>query len=259
MKRTFLFLWIWGVCAQACALYLGNPAAPEIIEEGFFIPEDTFLKVKVGYQLDVTFDRRLKSYAGADARVDQYEMIMNQGVVTLNAVDRVEGYASVGAVKSTFSHRPQPNHARREYQTNERVTWGVGGRIILFEWGNSFIGIAGGYQWAFPHIKWDALDGAAFTTSATMKYREWQVGLGIAHQVDFLVPYAAVKYSNVQAKLSSLRSNLELNHSHFKMRNRSHYGLVLGCTLTTGKIFDFTIESRMIDEQAISFAGNAKF
>lgn len=241
------------------ALYLGNPASPDAVEEGLFLPEDAFMTFKVGYQVDFIFDKRLKSYAGAHARVDSFDGQLNQGVITLNCLERIEGYASVGAIEATFSHRPKPSHSRREYQTNYRVTWGVGGRVIVYEWDDSYIGLEGGYQWAFPHIKWDALNGTSFTTDATMRYREWQIGLGLSHRFDIFIPYAAVKYSNVQAKVSSLRSDLELSHSHFKMRNRDHFGLVLGCTLTNCKYFDLNIESRMIDEQAISLAGNVEF
>ena len=154
---------------------------------------------------------------------------------------------------------PNPAITEQEYQTNYRVTWGVGGRVIVYEWGNSYIGLEGGYQWAYPHIKWDALNGAAFTTDATMRYREWQAGLGFAHRIEMLIPYIAVKYSNVKAKVSSIRSNIALAHCHFKLSNRDHFGLVLGCTLTTGKYLDINVESRMIDEQAVSLAGNIKF
>jgi hypothetical protein len=251
---TFIF---WGM--NGFALYLGNPASPDMVEKGLFIAEDAFLDFKIGYQVDFIFDKRLKSYAGARSRVDTFEGQLTQGVFTVNCVDRIEGYASVGSMESCFSHRPRPQHFIREYQTNYRVTWGVGGRILVYEWGNSFLGIEGGYQWAYPHIKWDALNGTSFTTDATMRYREWQIGVGFAHRIEMLIPYLAVKYSNVQAKLSSLRHNLALSHSHFKMRNRDHFGLVLGCTLTTGKWFDANIESRMIDEQAVSLAGNLKF
>ncbi len=240
------------------ALYLGNPMSPNIIEKGLFLPDDSFFDLSFGYQLDFLLDKRLKSYAGAGARVDNFYGQMNQGVFTFSCMDRVEAYASVGALESTFSHRPKPGHFMREYQTNYRLTWGVGGRLIAYQWGDSCIGLEGGFQWANPHIKWDALNGAAFTTGATMRYREWQVGLGFSHRIEIFIPYIAVKYSNVKIKVFSLRSDLELDHSHFRMRNRDHFGLVLGCTLAACKYFDVNVESRLIDEQAITLAGNIK-
>jgi hypothetical protein len=244
-------------CAQA--LYLGNPASPSDIDEGFYIDQDAFIGLKVGYQVDFVFDRGLKSYAGARSRVDQFQAQYNQGVATFNFIDRIEAYVSAGAFEATFSHRPKPAHSRREYQTNDKLTWGAGGRAIIYEWKECCLSLEGGYQWAYPRIKWDAFNGTSFTTDAKMLYKEWQVGLGVSRQIEMFIPYAALKYSMVHARVSSLRSNLQLKTSHFKMTNRDHFGLVLGCTLTPGKYFDITVESRMIDEEALTLAGNMKF
>lgn len=260
MKKTSLTLLFIYLFAAAEALYFGNPCSPEMVSQGLFITEDAFLDFKAGYQMDYVFDKRLKSYAGAKARMDEFQALLNQGVITFNFVDRIEAYASVGSMQVTCSHRPHPNHSRREYQSSYKVTWGVGGRILIYEWTHACLSLQGGYQWANPHIKWDALNGEAFTTSAVMRYREGQVGLGLSYQIDTLIPYIAIKYSDVHGLISSLRrSNLNLKKSHFKMTNRDHFGLVLGCTLTSGKYFDLTVESRLIDEQAISLAGDVKF
>lgn len=241
------------------ALYLGNPASPDAIAEGFYIAQDAVIGVKAGYQVDYVFDRELKSYAGARARVDQFQAQLNQGVLTFSFIERIEVYASAGAMEATFSHRPKSGHARREYQTNDKLTWGVGARAIIYEWKDCCLSIEGGYQFAYPRIKWDALNGTSFTTDAKMLYREWQTGLGISRKIDMFIPYGAVKYSAVHAQVTSVRSNMELGTSHFKMTNRNHFGLVLGCTLTPGKYFDITVESRMIDEEALTLAGNFKF
>ncbi len=261
MKKLFPFLLLSLLLSfnPLHALYLGNPASPNAITKGFWICKDAFMGVKAGYQVDYVFDRGLKSYAGARARVDQFQAQLNQGVVTFDFVERVELYASVGAMETTFSHRPKSGHARREYQTNDKWTWGAGGRAIIYEWKECCLTIEGGFQWAYPHIKWDALNGTSFTTDAKMLYREWQVGLGVSREIDMFIPYAAIKFSDVDARVSSLRPNLQLNTSHFRMTNRNHFGLVLGCTLTPGKYFDLTVESRMIDEEAITLAGNVKF
>jgi major outer membrane protein len=259
MKKIFSTLLLIVLFANAHALYLGNPDSPDAVPEGFFIPEDAFIGVKAGYQVDYVFDKGLKSYAGASARVDQFQAMLNQGVITFDLVERIEVYGSVGAMEASFSHRPGPEHYRREYQTNDKLTWGVGGRILIYQWREISLGLAGGFQWANPDIKWDSLNGEAFTTGAKMLYREWQVGLGISRTVDMFIPYGAIKYSNVSARVVSLRSNLDLDTSHFRMTNRDHFGIVLGCTLTPGRYFDVTVESRMIDEQALTLAGNLRF
>lgn len=78
-------------------------------------------------------------------------------------------------------------------------------------------------------------------------------------QIDFLNPYGAIKYSLVKGKVTRVRSDLQLSCSSFHMRNRDHIGLVFGCTFTTGDYFDLTVESRFLDEVALSLAANMSF
>jgi hypothetical protein len=259
ISQSIFFLIALCSLNRGFALYFGNPAEPAAIQEALVIPEDAFVFVKVGYETDLIFDKRLKCYDGASGRVDLFKTLMNQGVITLDFLDRFEVYGSVGATQSYFTHRPNSAHLMREYQTNSSTTWGVGGRVLLFEFKDFSVGMGGSYQWANPHVKWDALSGDAFTTDARMKYREWQVGLGCAYQVEMFIPYLAVKFSDVSAKVSSLRPNLNLNHSSFRMRNRDRFGLVLGVTLAATRGFDMTIESRLIDEEALSIVLNMEF
>ncbi len=256
--------WIYGLVLLLMtttlqALYLGNPYQPGDVTQGLFISEDALIGLKIGYQADYVIDRRLKSYHGVNARMDEFQSQWNQGVATCVIAERVEFYASAGSMQATFSHRPAPEHHRIQYQTSYKTTWGFGSRAIVYEWGDCCIGIEGGYQWAKPPIKWDALNGKSFTTSANLHYQEWQVGLGISKQIECFIPYGAVKYSNVSGKVALLRPDLELDVTSFKMANRDHFGLVLGCSFTTGKFFDLTLESRLIDEQALSLAGNLRF
>ncbi|MFS8564331.1 MAG: hypothetical protein LVR00_08540 [Rhabdochlamydiaceae bacterium] len=47
--KTFLMILI-GACVKLQALYFGNPASPQIIEEGFFIPLDSVFSFKLGFE-----------------------------------------------------------------------------------------------------------------------------------------------------------------------------------------------------------------
>lgn len=259
MKKWICGLFFLLVTTTLQALYIGNPYQPGSVTRGLFLSEEAVLGLKIGYQADYVIDRRLKSYGKVHARMDEFQSQWNQGVLTCSLAERVELYGSLGSMQATFSHRPKPEHSRREYQSSYKFTWGFGARAIIYEWKECALGIEGGYQWAKPPIKWDSLNGKSFTTSADLHYQEWQVGLGISRQIEFLIPYGVIKYSTVSGKVAPLRPDLELEASSFSMTNRDHFGLALGCTFTTGKFFDLTIESRFIDEQALSLAGNLRF
>ncbi len=260
MKKLYLFLLcLCSLSSSAQALYFGNPAEADLIEEGFFMPDDAIMKVKLGYIGDIVFDRRLKAYAGAAGNLNNFSFRANQGLLTLVFIDRIEAFGSVGAAKFNFVFHPRPDHPRREYQSFERVTWGTGLRGTLFQINHVTVGMEGGFQWANPHFRLDAFDVPLYNAPSRMKYREWQLGIGATYQIDDFFPYVGVKYSYVKGKMIAPRISAQVPHAHFNLRSRDHFGIVLGCTLTTGKIFDITAESRLIDEESVSFAGNIKF
>lgn len=239
-------------------LYNGNPAEPQIIDKGFFIAQDSLFNFKVGYQGDWVYDRKLRAFKTARGRIDRFEIWINQGVATLSLLDRIELYGSAGSMKAEISHRPHSDGKHREYQTHDKWTAGIGMRVLLMQWKHTSLGIDGKFQYGEPPVTWGTVNGVAFRTpGGRLLYREYQVSAGFAQAVDIFTPYAAVTYSNVHASFEGLDDVIP--HHHFKMRSRDHFGLALGCTFSSGKKFDFNIEARVLDEQAVTAAGNIKF
>jgi hypothetical protein len=240
------------------ALYQGNPAEPQLIDQGFFIPQDSLVAVKVGYQGDWVFDRKLKAMAGAHGEIDRFYIFMNQGVATFNMIDRIELYLSVGSMDISFAHRPRTDHARREYWTHDKWTAGGGLRILLMQWKNTCLGVDGKCQYAAPGFKSVTLDGDAVSPEGRCLYREWQVSFAFSHTVDIFTPYIGATYSNVHAAVQNLSIGF-LPHRHFKLVNPNRFGLAVGCSLCSGKKVDLNFEARLFDEQAATVAGNVKF
>lgn len=244
--------------ATLYALYEGNPAEPQIIDQGFFIAQDSLISVKVGYQGDWVFNRKLRAMGGAHGRIDQFSIFINQGVATFNLLDRAELYVNAGSMDAIFFHRPHVDNKRREYQSHDRWTLGGGSRILLMQWGNTCLGVDGKFQYSAPHIKWIAVDGVSHNSGAHFTYREWQVGIAFSHTVDIFTPYIGATYSNVHVHVDGLTSTV-FHHSHFKMVNPNRFGMALGCTLCSGKKVDLNFEARLFAEQAATAAGNVKF
>ncbi len=241
------------------ALYNGNPAEPDMIEKGFFVSECFPVNVKLGYQGDFVLDRFLKAREGVSCRVDRFQSRSDQGVVTLNIYNTFEMYGSLGAMDCEFSLRPHKDGKRREFQTDYRLTWGAGGKLLIFNWEQATFGIDGKYQRGYPHVKWDSINGVAFSSESRVEYREWQVGGAVSYECDLLIPYVAVKFSNVDTTVDQIAGNMELGTSRFKMKSRHQVGMSLGCSLSTGNYFDINIEIQLIDEQGITLAGNVQF
>lgn len=241
--------------AGLCALYQGNPAEPQLIDEGFFIPQDSLFSIKVGYQGDVIFNRRLKAHNGS---IDQFAMHLNQGVITLNAIDRAEAYVNIGTMDAKISHYPSSDHKLREYQAPDHWTIGGGLRILIAQWENTCLGFNAGYQFSTPHVTRITLNGASDPSQARMRYQEWQAGFGLSHTVDIFTPYLGVTYSDVNARLRHLSPGV-YTPSHLRMGSRERFGMALGCSLSSGKKVDLNFEARLFDEQAVTAAGNIKF
>jgi major outer membrane protein len=254
MRKIFLLLFP----SILLGLSMGNPAEPEVVDQGFFIPQNSSFGLKVGYQGDRVFDRLLRAQDKAKGRVDHCNMQMDQGVVALNYLDRFELYGSAGSMRSHFWLRPKIDQKRREFETHDSFTGGGGARLLLAQWGNTGIGIDGKIQWGKPAIKWVTVNGVSSASGSHLTFREWQTSFAVFHTVNIFTPYLGAKYSSVHAHVQGLSSQ-EYLHSHFEMVSRRRFGMALGCTLSSGKKFDLFVEVQMIDEQGISFGGNIKF
>jgi hypothetical protein len=126
------------------------------------------------------------------------------------------------------------------------------------QWGNTTLGADGTAQYSAPRTKWETLNGVSYSQNCRLSYTDWQASLAVSHAIDIFTPYLGASYSSVHAQLSRIPRAV-LPSSHIKLRNRDRFGLVLGCTLSSCKKFDLTVETRMISEQAITGAGNIKF
>lgn len=258
-----LKFFFWGICLFSCsigyALYNANPSEPELIEEGFLLNYcDDFLMGKAGYQGDFVFNRKLRAYKGAIGRMDEFYSMFNQAVLTANIKGQYEIYGSLGTMTAKFSHRPHIDHKQRIYETRDHFTWGAGARAELAHWNGAILGANGGYQYSRPHVKWITVNGEAFKSQAFLNYHEWQVGLGVSYKIDCMVPYISGTYSRVGARVENIGKEI-LPHSHFKLRSRQNWGMALGCSLATDRLFDLNVEVRLFSEQALTLAGNLKF
>lgn len=257
MKKWLFAFLLW---SPLFALYMGNPAAPTVIDEGFFFSKENWFAVKVGYQRDWLFDRNMKVVARGSGRMDNFEALSDQGVLTFNIIDHIEVYGSAGATRFYAANRPTSG-VRHEFQTYDQFTWGVGARGTFYEWKGLSFGLDATYQQAHPAIKWLTVNGTPVNPDAGSKlvYSEWQIGLGAAYQVDIFFPYLAVKYSNATGHFEYLPPGFLNEGRQFKLKNRRKFGLALGTTLSTGSRLAANVEVRLIDEQAITLAAELEF
>lgn len=259
--RTFLFTIL--LFSQAHALYNGNPSFPMMPEQSLFFSREEWFGVKVGYQVDGVYDRRLRMvhrHADQRKRVQEYESISNQGVLTFNFNDRVELFGNAGVMSFDLDQRPFEN-AKVSYDSQTHFAWGVGGRAILAYWGDLQIAFAAAYLQSnlpFASVK---VNGKSYSKNgAKAEFREWQVGAGVSYRFHWFVPYVGLDFSDFRMKIESLRSlNFLFDRNHVVFKEVYPLGLFLGFGLSPDKGINVNFEARFINENAVSASLDFKF
>lgn len=232
----------------AHCLYQGNPALPKCPEEGFFLAKEAELGLRLGYEGDFVWNRKM---SGAE----KFQILENFGTATATLFDRLDLYVSGGSFSAEI--RKQSRMRRLEFNTHAGAAWKVGARGVIYEYGNTFLSLSASYLQAHPSLKEVSLNGTPLARKgAKLFYHEIGAGLGVAHKIDIFVPYVGIEGSYARSRLEHLK---QIGESSIKLHSRSPVGLFLGCGFSPGIKVIVNIEVRLVDEQAITLAGDLKF
>jgi len=250
------------------ALYsspVGNPAAPELLQKGFFGSCDSWIYPRMGYEGDFVADGRMEQFDQGRGRVDRYQQDTNSGTFTLDIVNRLDVYGVFGSSKTQadwrFSDGIAGTVTRIEMGTRHQFLWGAGARAILYEWGRAFLGLGGRYSSCNYRPARLASNGVVRPVrGAHCDWREWQINLDVAYKIDVFTPYIGAKYSDARMDLRDfpLPIAADLTGSN-SFKNRVPVGLYVGCALSTGQYFMLNIEGRLADEEAVTVSGELRF
>lgn len=258
-------LWIFLLLTPALfALYNGNPSLPNMPEEGIWSSNDAWWGIKLGYEWDRTFDKKVKvdgRESSIRERFDTYKSLKNQGTLTFNASDRFELYGKLGVMKIDLAQRPTDT-VLMEYQTNSQFMWGVGGRIILVYWDEMVMGFNALYSGSFMRIDRIFQNGGSRRTSgARFKYAEWQLGVSFSREIGLFIPYVGLAYASMHSNLYNVPNdpNFSFQVADEDIKTGQPFLLLIGVGLTKIRGVSFNLESRMIGERAITLNGNIRF
>lgn len=244
-------------CASVQALYYGTPGISTGATEGVFFSKEGFFGLKVGYLGDITLNKSLNaSGRKSTLDVENFSSQREQGMLTANFINRFEVYGSLGAMK--MSVEPKLSHVLvQKLVTQNRLTWGVGGRAVLFDCNHLTLGLDMKYQSATPQLAYGHENGAPFSLwpHAKMRYREWQAGLGLSYETLYFSPYLGATYNQTSLRVLNLKTQKTNSFIH----SRKKFGMALGAMLSSGKDFELDFEARMINERAFSACGNFRF
>lgn len=245
------------------ALYNGNPSAPELPEDGVFIPKNSPVGIKVGYRGDYIFSRSMIVHSqdeSASHQISSYSSFMNAATFAFNIVNRAEVYGEAGSYRLKLSQRVSPENSVH-YRSDHHIAAIAGLRAIAAYWGETQLGVDVKGFISYPHIDQITLNGSSVSSEgAKMSDRQWQIGMGLSHHVSCFIPYIGLTYSHVRMKASGLSSLKEFfPNKHVRFWNKYSFGLVFGFGLAANKGFSCNLEAKIIEEVAASLSADFKF
>jgi hypothetical protein len=262
--RATLCLFSVVLSIRGFALYNGNPSFPMMPEQGTFISREDWFGAKAGYQFDDVYDRRLclahRRVEGQSKKVQEYDSLSNQGVLTFNFNDRVEIFGTCGVFSFGLSQHPFEDTTVK-YRAGTHLAWGVGGRAILAYWGDLQIGVNAAYLQSNLPLSSVKVNHEPYSTGhAQAQFREWQVGAGISYRSSWFIPYLGVDYSDFRTKIEHLNSlEFLFKNNHMVFKEEYPFGIFLGLGISPYKRFNINFECRFLNENAVSASGDFKF
>ncbi|MFI5333903.1 MAG: hypothetical protein ACHQT8_01905 [Chlamydiales bacterium] len=243
----------WSCCsafllfiAPGYALYNGNPALPKIPEEGFFIAKEAVLSLRGGYEGDLIFNRKMGPHA------NKFKIFENFGALTFNFDEKVDLYADFGSFYAEI--RKSDDLRRLQFQTRDGLTWKVGARAILWDYGETFLTLHVAYQNAWAGFREIVLNGSPLARKGgRLFYQEVEGSLSVGHQIDIFIPYLGIEGSYARAKLHHLPME------QIELHSRSPVGLFLGSGFSPGSKLMLNVEIRLIDDEAVALSGEIRF
>ncbi len=264
-------------CGAAYALPVGNPSEASLLRDGIIWegycgePCDSYSNLfeawslRVGFYGDYVYNNHLEVNSnGPD--IEDVEMFTNAGYLALNFCDRFDIFSTLGATNFRLDTNPSAFTAlagsRLVLETETHFSWSLGARATLWECGCTSLGIEGQYFSFRPDVT--RITVGDTTTVYTddvlsLHLHEWQVGLGISHRINMLVPYAAVKWSRTHVNFKNEDEIVETAIFLEDLKSKNHWGYAVGVSLVDCEKALVTVEGRWGNEKAVYVNGQFRF
>ncbi len=242
--RWLLFLFVFPLFGA----YVGNPADPALMNNGFFSSSYPFFKFTSGYIYDYTSNKR---YTDSDQAIRKFGLHSQLASFSFIFIERLQLFGTAGGSKEIVEERPISDMIF-EAHTSYHFSWSAGAKVILLQWGQTYLSgdftyfaIPASHHSFFKYLNRMNLNLEPETEEFHLN--EWQGSLGLSSRIFFLTPYGGVTY---------LRSKL---HAQIDYTNDVNWGFFYGLTVSLSGRLHLNFERRVRDEFAYTFATIAVF
>ena len=258
MKRLFLLfpMFLFGA-------YIGNPANPAIMNNGFFSLGYPFIKGTSGYVYDYTSNKRYEANQkkpdfDPNATFKEFGLHSQLATFSIILVERMEIFGSAGGTKEQAKGRTNPSFLE-SFESHYQFAWSAGTKVVLIQWGKTYLSCD------FTYFTIPESDKSFFKflnrfnlpidfTKQTLALTEWQFSGALSSRFAFLTPYVGGTYLNSHLHVSSSPETGPIDfHNEYK------FGWFFGLTVSVTGRFHLNFERRLRDEFAYTFSTIAVF
>lgn len=282
MKKLFVTVLTILTCGAVHALPVGNPSDASLLCDGLIWeghcgdPCDPCLtwcdafSIRSGFYGDYVFNRHLEiDTNGDDSVIEHTSLFTNGAIIAANFWDRFDFFTTLGstnfllatnasAFSTTFIGR------RIEIETNSHFSWSLGIRGTIWECGCTSLGAEAQYFYTHPDVRRVTVgaDLSEYPNNIDLKYREWQVGVGLSHRINVFVPYVAVKWSRAKVNFDDaiLLAVDDIETVSLRdLESKGDWGFAIGVSLIDCEKASLTVEGRFGGEKAVHVNGQIRF
>ena len=255
MKRQQQFLAILGsslTCASI-ASPVGNPSAPCVLEEGFFVSDQSWFSIRGGVNGDLLFQKRLRaSPESENLNISHSEVNWKIAACDIGWTlrERFDLHVITGPVVSSDLYWQQEG-ARYSASSDQGLFWGSSASIIILDVEDTTLGLdaqGGGISWLEGPLTRNAIaQEKGFNASVHF----WQVAVGLSQNLGPLRPYIGGVCNHLFYILNA--------PSKIRLQDLLAYGTYEGCSLSFGSRFSLNVEARQFFESGLSLSGELRF
>lgn len=243
-------------------MLVGNPAQPGLQTNSIFNMKERSVSFRAGYLDDWVYEERFQDEfkpLGATQTRTFMKMSTYAGILTLNFTNRLDLYGIVGSSRLQIDE---------EIFTKRALAWGVGGKLIIFQEGNFFLGTDFKYFETNQKPKYFVVDGLPYNivSNYRLQYYEVQAALGIAYRISVFAPYLNATYlvSHITPNPLLVLVRLPDEDEVVDVASKSviikkPWGMAIGLTLIDKAKATLAVECRLFNQYAVNWNFELRF
>lgn len=279
MKKLLLTIFSVLFCGASYTLPLMNPKEASLLCDGVFWKDHCATKsapcliwpdefsIRFGFYGDYIFNRQLQTDTSSKTAMQGSEIYTNAAYIAVNLWDRFDLWGTLGETSIQLTGDGTPFNVlgqgeRFTLSTENKFSYSIGLRGTIWECGDTFFGAE--FQWfqGCPAVSYMTSNeqNTVHLNNVTTNYTDWQIGLGVSHQINLLVPYIGLKWGTARMKFGNASVDINgTNYRLFNLQSSKVWGYAVGTSLIDCEEMSLTVEADFGNEIAMFANGQFRF